>query len=253
MKNISILALVIALIGLIAIPAFAQSGVVQMKATVTKLQGEVLLTKVGAAAAEQLKIGAILGSGDKVETSDNGKVELKMDNGNLINLTPNSQIVLSSLTSNPETGDYENLMESKYGTIRAHVVEKVKGKSAFKIKTPTAISGARGTVFYLIITPTETRVYVASGSVDFSNPNSGDTFVVVENTTAISSATGVSEPVELTGADRDAVLAAYEASLATDTDADIDADADQDIPDAPSQNNSPQTPTDNPPPTPSPS
>lgn len=247
MKKTILTIMIITLLGLIAIPAFAQ-GVVQMKATVTKLQGEVILTKAGAAAGAQLKSGDTLGSGDKIETKDNGKVGLRMDNGNMINLTPNSEIILSSLTSNPETGDYENLMESKYGTIRAHVVAKVKGKSAFKIKTPTAISGARGTVFYLIITATETRVYVASGSVDFSNPNSGDTFVVVENTTSISSATGVAEPVELTGADKEAVMAAYEASLADDTDTDTDADVDQDVPGAPSQNQSPQTPTDNPPP-----
>ncbi len=253
MKKAALAVAFIAILGLLAMPAFAQvqiptplQGMTEMTASVTKMQGEVLVTKAGQSAVQPLKIGDVLGSGDKIETKDNGKVGIKMENGNLINLTPNSEIVLSRLASNPKTGDYENLMESKYGTIRAHVVAKVKGKSTFRIKTPTAISGARGTVFYLIITATETRVFVVSGSVDFSNPNSGDTFVVVENMTALSEAAGVSEPVELTGADKEAVLAAYEASLATDSD--TDEDIDQDVPDAPSQVDSPQTPTDNPPP-----
>lgn len=245
-KKLILTVVVIALLGLIAIPAFAQSGIVQMKATVTKLQGEVILIKAGLTATETLKVDAILGSGDKVETKDNGKVELTLDNGNMINLTPNSEIILSSLTSNPETGDYENLMESKFGTIRAHVVAKVKGKSAFKIKTPTAISGARGTIFYLVITATETRVFVTDGSVDFSNPNSGDTFVIVQDMASLSTATGVAEPVELTGADKEAVIAACAASLSDECE--LLTPPDQDVPGAPSQNNSPQTPTDNPPP-----
>jgi hypothetical protein len=244
MKKIAFAIAIIAVIGLLASPAFAQ-GMTQMKATVTKLQGEVVVTKAGASAAQPLAIGAVLGSGDKVETKDNGKAEIKMDNGNTLNLTPNSQIILSALTSDPATGEYQNLMESNFGTIRAHVATKVKGKSAFKIKTPTAISGARGTTFYLVITAGETRVFVTDGSVDFSNPTTGDTFVVVQDMASLSSAAGVSEPVELTGADRDAILAAYNASLASGDD---NPSGDQPVPGGPSQNISPQTPTDNPPP-----
>lgn len=238
---------IIALIAFIAAPVFAQ-GVVQMKATVTKLQGEVSVIKAGSDVAEPLKPGAVLGSGDKIETKDNGKLQIKIDNGNTLNMCPNSQIILSSMTSDPATGDYENLMEAKYGTIRAHVVAKVKGKSAFKIKTPTAISGARGTFFYLVVTGTETRVFVTDGSVDFSNPTTGDTFVVVEGMAALSTATGVSEPIELTGADKEKVLDICGCSG-------VDKDEYEDyllhveaVPAGPSQNNSPQTPTDNPPP-----
>jgi len=250
-KSLVIIA-IIALLGMLSMPVFAQ-GAVAMKATITKMQGEVLVTKTGTASARQAAIGDVLGSGDQVETKENGEVAIKMDNGNIINLTPKSQIILSNLTSNPTTGEYENLMESNFGTIRANVAAKVKGKSAFRIKTPTAISGARGTVYYLVITEASTRVYVLDGSVDFSNPNTGDTFVVVAGTTSISEATGVSEPVELTGADRDAVIAAYGMNLAVDpvypepagrSAGEGEVPYEQPVPDAPSQTDSPQTPTD---------
>lgn len=260
MKKTALAIMFVTLLGFVSDSVFAEArqsaapapdGMSRMQATVWKMEGEVVVTKAGATTAEPIKSGDLLGSGDTIETKDNGKIAIRMENGNTINLTPNSQIILSSLASDLATDEYENLMESRYGTIRVCIVAKLKGRSTFKIKTPTAISGARGTVFYLVITATETRVYVTSGSVDFSNPVSGDTFIVVENTTSISDATGVSEPVELTGADSEAVLAAYNACLGAEC-AQEDGET-QDVPDAPSQNNSPQTPTDNPPPGPSPS
>jgi hypothetical protein len=173
-----------------------------------------------------------------------------MANGNTINLTANSNLTLSSLTSNPASGEYENLMESTAGNMRVNIVAKVTGKSTFKIKTPTAISGARGTIFYLIVTETETRVFVADGSVDFSNPATGDTFVVVQDMTSLSSATGTTEPVELTGEDRDAVLAIYNESLSSGPDGShgVPEGEPKPIPQGPSQTDSPETPTDNPPP-----
>lgn len=255
MKKVALAVTLILAFTLISTLAFAQAAsapasqvMTPMKATVAKLQGEVLVTKAGSAAVSQLKSGDVLGSGDKIETKNNGKTEIKMANGNIVNLTPNSQIILSKLASNSSTGEYENLLESNFGTIRAHVIDKVKGKSEFKIKTPTAICGARGTVFYIMVSATGTRVFVTDGSVNFTNPTSGDTFVVVQDTTSISSATGVSEPVELTDADRAAVIAAYEASLSDGSDT---PGPDKGTPNAPSQANNPQTPTDNPPPTPS--
>lgn len=251
MKRIFFLLMIFCIVSICAVAHFsyAQSQLTPMKATVSKLQGEVVVMRHGSGTAQPLVCGAVLGSGDKVETRDNGKVEIRMDNGNTLNLIPNSQIILTNLTSNQSTGEYENLMESGFGTIRANVAQKVRGKSAFKIKTPTGICGARGTVFYLIISATGTQVFVTDGSVDFTNPNTGDTFVVVADMTALSNMTGVTEPVELTGADREAVLAAYEASLATDSDSPGGGGTEEEgMPDAPSQTNSPQTPTDNPPP-----
>ena len=252
MRKLTLAVAIIAVLGLLAAPAFAQaqvSGMVPMKATITKMQGEVVVTKAGEAATQPLKIGDLVGSGDKIETMDNGKVEIKVDNGNTVNLTPNSQIVLSRLVSNPTTGEYENLMESKFGKMRAFVAAKVTGKSIFKIKTPTAICGARGTVFYILISGNQTQVFVADGSVDFSNPTTGDTFVVITDMSAISSADGtVTEPVELQGSDRETVLAIYEQSLSSGSDMPEGEGEDKDIPEGPSQSDNPQTPTDNPPP-----
>lgn len=250
MKKLVLAVVFIASVSLFAAPIFAQSNTavdassVEMKATVTKMQGEAVVTRAGQQTIEPLKIGTVLGSGDTIETKDNGKVELQIANGNTINMTPNSNLTLSKLISYPATGEYDNLLESKVGMIRANVVAKIKGKSTFKIKTPTAICGVRGTVFYIEVTATGTKVFVTDGSVDFSNPNSGDTFVIVQDMTAVSSATGISNPVELSDADRAAVLAAYQASLASGS----DNPTGQPVPQGPSQTNSPQTPTDNPPP-----
>ncbi len=230
----------IAVLGLMAVPAFAQAAgsgdIIQMKATVTKLEGEALITASGAAMAHPAKAGEILGTGDKIETK-NGKMELTLTNNNVINLGPDSKLILTNLTLNYKTNEYENLMTCDYGEVRAKV-EKLKGKSKFQVKTPTAICGVRGTTFYMVVSPTgETRVFVADGTVDMTDPNTGNTFVVVADMAALSSVDGTL--TELTGEEKDAIIAEYEAVAAGDVPGEIV------VPEAPNQIDDPQSITEN--------
>lgn len=215
-----------------------------MTAKITAMKGDAFITKSGATTAFKANIGDILAKGDKIETRSTGDVEIKTQNGNMVNLGPNSHVVISELSLDKASGNYMTEMNSKYGKIMAKVEAKIKDhtKSKFVIKTPSAICGARGTTFYVVTDASgNTSVFVAAGSVNMSDPTGQNVFVVVENAAAAASAAG-GPVVELTGDAKAAVLAEYDAFVAAQ--ADLGGDTGEgggDDVNAPSQQDDPQS------------
>lgn len=159
--------------------------IAQMKATVVKVAGDVRIRNRGKIFWHDAKVNEVLGAGDQIETKENGKIEIKLDNNNVIGLKPNTKLILRKLTTNLKTGDYENLLESNIGKIRAKV-EKIKGNSKFEIKTPTAVAAVRGTTMYLDILPNLTTVFFEGGSGTLANTFSSDTENVGDGQTSSS-------------------------------------------------------------------
>lgn len=149
----------------------------QMKATVVKVSGGVRIRNHGSVFWHDAKVNEVIGTGSQIETKENGQIEIKLENNNVINLKPNTKLILRKLTANLKTGDYENLLESNIGKIRAKV-EKIKGGSRFEIKTPTAVACVRGTIMYLVAYPDSTIAFFEEGTGFVTNPFSGQTFDV---------------------------------------------------------------------------
>lgn len=216
MQKVAIKCLFLSLMALLvmggtdAIAQVAQipSGQVETKASITKITGEVLIYKNGSTTASKAKVGDAIAAGDKIETKTGATTEIKTANDNAVNLQQNSNLKVEKLTVDNVSGEYENIFGSDNGTLEA-IVKKLKGKSKFQIKTPTAICGARGTVFVLVITAGETRVFAVEGTVGMENPGTGQTFVVSTNMAAVSNIGGT--VTELTGAEKDAIIASYNA------------------------------------------
>jgi translation initiation factor IF-1 len=134
-----------------------------MKAVVIKLAGSVKIKNRGSITWHDAKMNEVLTAGDTIETKDKGKIEIRLENGNVVTLQQNSNLILEKLSSDNKTGDYENLLESKSGKLRAQV-QKIKGNSKFEIKTPNAVACVRGTIMYLNILPNLTNSYFEEGN-----------------------------------------------------------------------------------------
>ncbi len=189
---------------LFAATLFAEDSVIALAG----LEGNVLVkiapsTKWANAAVDQK-----LKAKDAIKTGDDGKVLLEFSDKSSVALKKNTEVTIKDLVWTDATRKAD--LNMTIGDLRA-VINKAGSPSQFKVRTPTAICEARGTVFYLIVTGTETRVFVTEGAVNFSNAAGGNTYVVVQNMTAVSNLSGtVSEPRELTGAEKEQALAGWD-------------------------------------------
>lgn len=173
-----------------------------MKATVTAVSGKVQIKSRGSITWRNAKLNELLSAGDTIETKENGVIEIRLENGNAIDLKPDSQLVLQKLTQDTKTGDYENLFESSRGRLRAKV-SKLKGGSKFEIKTPTAVAGARGTIIFLNITPGLTSSYFEEGNGYVQSTISGVSKVVTAGNSSSADANGnVTDPQPPSDAER---------------------------------------------------
>ncbi|HNX91420.1 MAG TPA: FecR domain-containing protein, partial [Candidatus Omnitrophota bacterium] len=134
-----------------------------VRATIIKIEGSTRVQSKGANKWHIPAIGEVLYMGDIVETADKSKVRLAFDNGLSMELQPSTQLLITSLTRNIKTGDYDTSFESKYGKIIAKLQNKPKN-STFVVKTPHAACGIRGTIMYLSIMPDLTRVFFQGGT-----------------------------------------------------------------------------------------
>lgn len=78
--------------------------------------------------------------GDTIKTGYDGEVNIYINNSIIINVARNTEIEIT------ETQGEEGILSLIYGVIVSKV-EKIKNKFSFKIKTPTAVCGIRGTQF----------------------------------------------------------------------------------------------------------
>lgn len=174
----------------------------EMKAKITAVSGNVRVRSRGSITWHDAKVNELLSAGDTIETKDNGKIEIRLDNGNVIDLKPDSKLVLQKLTQDTKSGDYQNLFESSQGRLRAKV-SKLKGDSKFEIKTPTALAAVRGTTMFLNILPDRTNAYFEDGNGSLKNLFSNVTKTVPGGMSAYAESNGkISEPAAPSDAER---------------------------------------------------
>ncbi|MCK4851558.1 MAG: FecR domain-containing protein, partial [Candidatus Omnitrophica bacterium] len=161
---------------------------------VARISGEVNVIRKGKKDPEKLNITDVVREGDKIVTGPDGVVKIAFDNGNNICLKSDTELLIISLIMDPETGEYENLFQSNNGKIKA-LIENLKGKSRFEVKTPTAVAGARGTIMYLVILPGLTRAYFEGGTGYLKSAISGSKQMVGAGENSTSDGEGnVSDP-----------------------------------------------------------
>lgn len=137
-------------------PAFSQTT--PLKATIIATSGEVLVLKKDTTIWESAQPGDILSGGDTIKTLEGARAELQFPSGSSIVLNEDTSLVIESLAFNQSAPKEERtevfLIDGK---IKA-IIEKLDKGERFEIKTPTAIAGVRGTVFYLNVTRESERI-----------------------------------------------------------------------------------------------
>jgi hypothetical protein len=214
MKALNIYLLIVLLaIAMIAGVSFAQDAAPkEAPLKVAGFEGKVQVKISPSTEWADAVVDQALNQSDAVKTGDDGQAMLLFSDKSSVAIKPNTEIIVEELIWNDKARKAG--LKMPIGELRA-IIKKLDSPSDFKVATPTAICGARGTVFYIMTTGTETRVFVTEGAIDFTNSTSGNTYVVVQNMAAISDISGsVTEPRELTGTEKEQALAGWSGVIA---------------------------------------
>ncbi len=177
LKLLSILVLAI-LSGSMMFHGMAEAQIYSNYSLVTFIQGEVMIMTKSAAKWAPAYKGQRLSIGDKIKTGRSGRAEVKFANSAIFRMRPLSQLEIPSEKDND--GKRVGFLDMKFGKVWSKVKPVGKGES-FKVRTPTAVAGIRGTVFTLSVNAITKKSIVAvlEGSIDVAA--GGATVPVGEN------------------------------------------------------------------------
>ena len=129
-------------------------------------------------------------SGTVIRTGDNSYAVLKFDDGQVANLEPNTTFQVRNYTYDPQLVEKSNIVFSMFKGGMRFVSGLIgqRNPKAFRLATPNATVGIRGTDFLLVIKNGQTYIKVLSGSVNLTNAAGTMTFTAGQ-TALVTSAT----------------------------------------------------------------
>ena len=115
-----------------------------------------------------LKQGQNLVAEDVVKTGAGAKVEIKLTDGSVIRVAPNSEIRMKSLIGGKQKREMNFKLQA--GKVWANVSKALGTDEKFEVETKNAVAGVRGTIFRVDSFDDEsTLVRVYTGAVAVSN------------------------------------------------------------------------------------
>jgi hypothetical protein len=134
------------------------------------LYGQVTRFSAGAASGEPLRKGAQVFQGDTLETGSNGHIYIATVDQAFISVRPNTRLTVNSYkasVANPsDTAIQFTLHQGVARFVSGQAVAAAKNR--FRLNTPVAAIGVRGTDFTVFTTSTVTRASVMSGRIAVS-------------------------------------------------------------------------------------
>ena len=122
---------------------------------------------------EVLRAGQTVRAGDHFQTGQNGFLYIRLDDEGLFILRPNSQGSIAAFTHDPSNAQKNEVkLELQRGTARVVTGKAAKvARDRFRLNTPVAAIGVRGTDFTVFTNDGVTRAAINSGAIVVSNFN----------------------------------------------------------------------------------
>jgi hypothetical protein len=160
----------------LAVPANAQEGGWR----VARLSGEAWVTRAGTSASPLIS-DAVVGRGEKIQTSRNGRVQL-VRGAETVLIAPNSVLELSD-----EDGG-RTIVRQQAGSVS--IEAEKKNVQHFEVRTPVLAAVVKGTQFTVTLRNGMADVAVSRGQVDVTSFRSGQSVLVLPGQRASASAIG---------------------------------------------------------------
>lgn len=129
---------------------------------VTVVAGKVTETPLGAV-ARPLKESDIVSMGSTIKTGPDSRATVTMTTTSAVQIGPNSEVVVAEIVESQDAPKV--LLDLKNGTIGALVNPGGKGKTDFKIKTPSGVAVAKGAFYSVAVENGKGYVQTKEGEV----------------------------------------------------------------------------------------
>jgi len=126
--------------------------------------GTVTMIPANGGAEQPLKVGDVVPVGATVKTGVSSRAVVKTTKQSAIRIAENSQVVMMELVESDTTPKV--LVDIKSGSLGALIQPQAQGVMDFKVKTPTGIAAARGTMYAVAVEDGKGFVKVEHGKVD---------------------------------------------------------------------------------------
>jgi len=147
---------------------------------IAELSGQVAIKKESQAYWTDALLDMDVYFGDNIRTGDDGRSLIRLVDDSIIQVQPNSHIVLNTILSPVEK---KNSVLLFFGRIWNKISRKALRRKVFEVQTPTAVCGVRGTDFETASYDDGTMIVkVNTGSVAVDNDVSQKTLAANEGT-----------------------------------------------------------------------
>ena len=144
---------------------FVVSQVSARVVTVTATKGRVEMQRAGSNTWDPVVSSTQLNISDKIQTKKGSMCELTLDDGSLIKIKENSTLEINELSEDASATKKNSVFKLLIGKIWSKA--QLQNESTFKVVTPTAIAGIKGTEFAIIVSiDGSSDILVFKGSVE---------------------------------------------------------------------------------------
>ena len=145
--------------------AYTEPDLIERIAQFSLVKGAVYVIKQGKEENIPAQLKMQLFAGDKIITKSKSRAEITLDDNSIIRLKENATLEIQDLNLNTQTKEKKSISKILVGKLFAKVQPQSSGR--FKIITPTAVVGIKGTEFSVLINENNaSEVKVFEGEVE---------------------------------------------------------------------------------------
>lgn len=157
-----------AILVLLALSATASATVQNIVGEVTTVIG-VASFNPGASTSETIRRGAPVRAGDRIETAAGGHVHIRFIDGGMVSVRPQSSLHIEAYQSSNTTSKGAIKFQLEQGVVRSVTgAWGEQSRDQFRLNTPVAAIGIKGTDFIVKSTASTTQASVVSGAIVMS-------------------------------------------------------------------------------------
>lgn len=162
-----------AALALLIVLAYLSPALAGVVGKFTAIDGRVDVLRPGEKRASPVSVGDGVSEGDVVRTKSGSFAEIKFTDDTVLKLTQSTRVEIKEylLTGNKRQNGALRLLRGKVRATVSKGLGRVipviySGPSTFRIETPTAVAGVKGTDFFVSYNMGSTGVFVLEGAVD---------------------------------------------------------------------------------------